>query len=134
MFDEQHSCDFTVTLFGDSIAPLRAFAAEHREALFHAAGLLAGRQGERIALDAIDALSSATPLARRDRRQVRALLDILSLENVQDLDSEDSARFAPLDPAAPIVEEICLLTDQFRDAIEQAGLDHSPVSRISAAA
>lgn len=134
MFDEPRSCDFMEVPLCNAIAPLRTFAARHQEALLHAAGLLAGPTGERLAQDVLDTLSRAVPLSRRDRRQIDALLDILSLENVHDLDSEEGARFALLDPAAPIVEEICLLTDQFRDAIEQAGLDHPSVSRISAAA
>ncbi|WP_306131677.1 hypothetical protein [Roseivivax marinus] len=134
MFDEQRSCQFEPPAAVGDTAPLRAFAEEHREALIHAAELLAGRRGERLALEVSDALAGAPPLTRRDMQQLNALLDILALENVDDLDSEECARFALIDPASPIVEEICLLTDGLRDAIDRTDLDHPSAARFSAAA
>ena len=134
MFDEQCFCDIELpTLLGET-APLRVFAGEHREALIHAAELLAGRRGEHLALDVTDALARVAPLTRRDMHHLHELVNILALENLDDLDSEESARFALLDPASTVVEEICLLTDGLRDAIEMTDLDHPSAARISAAA
>ncbi|NDW01147.1 hypothetical protein [Salipiger sp. PrR002] len=134
MFDEQRSCEIESPAVVGDTSPLRAFAEEHREALIRAAELLAGRRGERLALEVADALAGAAPLARRDMRQLHALLDILALENVDDRDSEECARFALIDPASPIVEEICLLNDGLRDAIDRTDLDHPWAARFSAAA
>ncbi len=45
------------------------------------------------------------------------LSDILALEHVHVIGSEEEARFAAIDPSDPVVEELCLLTDQLTDAI-----------------
>ena len=134
MFDEQRSCNIELPILLVETAPLRAFVEEHRQALIHAAKLLAGGRGEYLALEVTDALARGAPLTRRDMRHLHEVVDILSLENVDNLDSEESARFALLDPASTIVEEICLLTDGLRDAMEMADLDHPSAVRFPAVA
>lgn len=49
------------------------------------------------------------------------LLSLLMLENVHDPERPEAGFFALIDPADPAIEEICLLTDGFRNALEQAG-------------
>ncbi|WP_375263408.1 hypothetical protein [Palleronia sp.] len=134
MFDENHSCDFHVPTLAGETAPLRSFVGEHRDGLVHAAELLAGRRGERIALEVVDALTGVAPLSRRGVRLLHELLDILALEHVDDDTRDKAALFAAIDPDDPIVEEVCLLTDGLRDAIDMADLDHPSASRFSAAA
>lgn len=117
-----------------SFTEVRAFVEEHREALQHAAELLASRRGAALAARIAEDLSDASCLSRRCRRDLEALLDILALENVDDPDSEEAACFAALDPASPVVEEICLLTDGLRDLLDRANADHPPASRAQFAA
>jgi hypothetical protein len=124
------ACRQADTLF----ATVVAYVEEHREALQHAAELLAGRRGAALAARIAEDLSDAPSLSRRCRRDLEDLLDILALENVDDPESEEAARFAALDPASSVVEEICLLTEGLRDILEQAGTDQSPASRASIAA
>jgi hypothetical protein len=42
---------------------------------------------------------------------------LLSLEHVHDFDWPESAFFADLDPAAPYVEDLCLLAEAFQDIL-----------------
>lgn len=116
------------------LATVLAYVEEHREALQHAAELLAGRRGAALAARIAEDLSDAKCLSRRCRRDLEDLLDILALENVDDPDREEAACFAALDPASPVVEEICLLTDGLRDVLALADTDHRPASRTRIAA
>ncbi|ABG33490.1 hypothetical protein [Roseobacter denitrificans] len=50
------------------------------------------------------------------------LLEILSLEHVHDTSRPDASYFAAIDPADPTVEEICLVTDRLRCALQRAGV------------
>ena len=113
---------------------VRAFVQEHREALRHAAELLAGRRGAALANRIAEDLSDASTLNRRCRRDLEDLLDILALQNVDDPESEEAASFAAINPASPVVEEICLLTDALRDVLALADTDHRPASRARIAA
>lgn len=115
-------------------ATVVAYLEEHREALQHAAELLAGRRGAALVARIAEDLSDAPSLSRRCRRDLKDILDILALENVDDPDREEAGCFAALDPASPIVEEICLLTDGLRDVLALADTDHRPASRARIAA
>lgn len=117
----------------DLAAPLREFADHHREGLLNAAGLLGGCRGTRLVLDLLDGLASEPVLTRRTRTRFTALLELLSLENVHDQNREECARFAAINPCDPVVEEICVLTDGLRDALERATADHRPALRWVAA-
>ena len=46
------------------------------------------------------------------------LLELLMLEHVHDPARVEAERFALLDPAWPVVEDICLLADEFHDILE----------------
>ena len=105
----------------DEIA-LRHFIAEHSEALAHSATLLAGRTGARIVSDIIDGLSGDRPLTRRLRLRLFELRGILALEHAHDDVQGDADHCAFLDPEDPVIDEICLLTDQYGDALAAAGL------------
>ena len=101
---------------------LRRFIADHSEALAHSAALLAGRRGARIVSDIIDGLSGDRPLTRRLRLRLFELRGILALEHAHDDVHGDTDHCAFLDPEDPVIDEICLLTDQYSDALAAAGL------------
>lgn len=99
-----------------------------------AAELLAGRRGGCL-VDKILALLERSPgLTRQVRTALKDLLDILSLEHVDIDGSEEAALFAVIDPGDPVVEDICILTDRLREAVELADQDHPPASRSRAVA
>ncbi len=102
---------------------VRQFVREHMEALFAAALALAGNKGGRIVDDIREGITQLSPLNRRTQRKLADLLAILGLENAHEEDSVEASCFAEIDPADPMVEEICLLTDGLRAALASAGLD-----------
>jgi hypothetical protein len=51
-------------------------------------------------------------------KALRDLLGILTLEHVHDDTRIEAMLFAEIDPADPVVEDICLLTDGLRDVLE----------------
>ena len=99
-----------------------------------AALLLGGVRGAKLARELEDELSSGDAVSRRFRRRLGDLLELFALEHVGEPDREEAAYFARIDPSSPVVEEICLLTDMFRDAYEQAALDQPPASQSRTAA
>lgn len=116
---QRHQMTGTVVPLPQANAPLHAFVQSRNAALRDAATLLAGPRGGRL-VDAIsDSLSLNPTLSRCTRIKLRELLSILSLENVHDDDREEAARFAAIDPASPVVEQICLLTDELHNALDE---------------
>jgi hypothetical protein len=111
---------------------LLTFFTDHADALRNAAYLLSRGRGLRIVDHIIDSISKRPTLTRTTWQAIQELYDILTLENVDDLESVEAACFAVLDPAAPVVEDICLLTDQFRDALEHADQSQAPQLRPAA--
>ncbi|WP_116081788.1 hypothetical protein [Tropicimonas sp. IMCC34011] len=99
-----------------------------------AAELLAGRRGGRLVDQIVGMLEESPVVTRRTRLALSDLLDILALERVEIEDSEEAALFAMIDPQNPVVEDICLLTDRLREALELADQDHPPAPRNLAAA
>ncbi|WPY96303.1 hypothetical protein T8T21_16140 (plasmid) [Limimaricola variabilis] len=94
---------------------LAEFALRHAEALVSAAGHLGDVPAVRRAARLLRDLLDTPPLTRRLRTELIALHRLLSLDGVEDLDSLEAGCFAALDPASPVIEEICLLTDGLRD-------------------
>lgn len=102
--------------------PLRDFVAEHQQGLEHAARLLSGRRGSQCVVRIVEALSSGGPLTRSTRRDLNVLLEILHLEHVHDFDREEAGYFAEIDPAEPVVEEICLVADGLQDVMRRMNI------------
>lgn len=106
----------------DFTTPLRAFVQEYGEALKNAAYQLGGHpyflQVEQLTAD----LQNEPILTPRVRANAVALHSLLNLEHVHDLDRPEAAYFAQLDPASPIVEEICLLTDGYAHALRSSNI------------
>ncbi|MGX9854293.1 hypothetical protein ACR03S_02445 [Limimaricola variabilis] len=115
--------------------PLVRFINARRTALRDAARLLAGARGSRLVDDIADSLSFGAVPNPVTWGKLRDLLGILTLEHVHDDIRAEAAFFAAIDPCNPVVEEVCLLTDQLRAVLEQATAapDARAVSLSSAA-
>lgn len=130
MFD--HITTFTAPQC--ALDDLRTYLGDHRDGLVDAAALLGGQPGVRLTQSVLDGFDTPGTPSRRTMRALDDLLDLLMLENVHDPDRIEAARFAMLDPASPIVEEICLLSDGLDDAIAsyRRSLDTIPAQQVAA--
>ena len=97
---------------------LAGFLLENASALVSASGLLGGRGAVRRTAEAIEGVSTSAVLTRRLREHVRELYRLLSLQNVDVADSVEAAHFAQIDPSSPVIQEICLLTDELAEHLE----------------
>ncbi len=103
----------------DALKDLRDFMSSHNEDLQNASLLLGGQPSLRRTQALLGDLTSARSLTRRLRYRITALHDLLTLSNVHDIETLEAACFAEIDPASPIVEELCLLTEGLKEAIYQ---------------
>lgn len=117
-----------------TVCPVAELFAASSEGLANAAALLAGKDGARLVSRLHDAISRGATRASSTRRDLFDLLDILALEHVDDETRPEAAYFAGIDPCDPVVEEICLLTDQLREALDMADLERPLASRLRSAA
>ncbi|TCM76378.1 hypothetical protein [Rhodovulum steppense] len=106
---------------GSARTLLHEFVETHGDALRCAALLLSGRPGPRLVDDLAERLTREPIPGRKTLQAAGRLLALLSLENVHDDEGVEAGVFARLDPAEPYVEEICVLTDGFRDALRAVG-------------
>ncbi len=105
MFDLRH----------DPLKDLREFFYLRSEALQNASALLGGQPGVRCVQALMDDLETQPKLTRRMESNLTRLYEFLTLENVHEPDRIEAAYFAEIDPGSPIVEDICLLTEEFTD-------------------
>jgi hypothetical protein len=98
-------------------AELQNFMQLHSEGLQNAALLLGGKPALRATRDLIDDICTTPALTRRLRAGLLRLHELLTLEHVHDSNRPEAAYFADLDPAAPYVEDICLLTEALQDVL-----------------
>ncbi|MDC0738932.1 hypothetical protein N6L24_11635 [Cognatishimia sp. SS12] len=107
----------------DLISPvhtdLQEYLWSHSEGLQNAALVLGGMPAVKATNALIDDVCSSTVLNRRMMQSLTRLHELLSLEHVHDPDRPEAAYFATLDPAAPYVEDICLMADQLREHMEK---------------
>lgn len=94
---------------------LLTFLAEHNEGLQNAALVLGGSWALRRVQHLLDHLSSTGELNRRARLDLVALHQVLTLQYVGDPERIETMLFAGIDPMDPMVEDICLLSDQLED-------------------
>jgi|TARA_R110000850_G_scaffold277075_1_gene422154 hypothetical protein len=93
---------------------LMRFLLSRAEALMSAAALLGGQAAVRRTARLLEDLVDAPCLNRRLRKEIVELHRLLALDRVDDLESCEAGCFAEIDPASPVVEEICELTDAVR--------------------
>lgn len=98
---------------------LVSFVFEHHEGLWNAARLLGGFESARLVDRCAELLAGEGRLTSRTRTMLGQILSVLSLEQVEDPNLPYMWHFAVIDPLDPVVEEICLLTDELRDALER---------------
>lgn len=91
---------------------LLAWLSEHAEALMNASALLGGPRGFSRTARLLDDLRREPALNTRVRRELNALRDLLALEHVDDPERAESAWFALIDPADPVVYDLCVLRDE----------------------
>ncbi|WP_209427454.1 hypothetical protein [Pararhodobacter sp. SW119] len=103
-------------------SPIHKFAAENADGLVGAAALLGGRRGKQLAHTLIERLAVDRQISASTHRALEALRALLALENVHDENREEAGNFAMIDPADPVVETICLLTDSYTEALVRSGL------------
>lgn len=118
--EENIMFDFTK----DPLKDLRAFASFHSEALQNASLLLGGHQAVRRTQRLLDDISSAPQLTRQMSRELVVLHQLLSFHNVQEQDRIEAACFTDIDPASPVVADLCLLNEALKDQLYRLQCEH----------
>ncbi len=114
---------------------LLTFIQDYSEALQNAALLLGGQWALRRVQFLLDHLSITRTLTRRAKLDLVALHKLLTLQNVGDPERLETALFTDIDPADPIVEELCLLSDALLDHMRSVdGESDLPVFELELAA
>lgn len=80
--------------------------------------LLGGQPALRCVHALMDDLATQPSITRRMKSNFVRLQAVLTLGEVHDMDRIEAALFAAIDPASPIVEEICLLSDQLGEQLQ----------------
>ena len=96
---------------------IHGFVEKYHDGLQNAGYLLAGNDGVSLVENISDALSREMMPSRRTMGLLSKLKDILFLKHVDEPDQPESGYFAAIDPADPVVEEICLLAEGFAEAL-----------------
>jgi hypothetical protein len=101
-----------------AVMQLFVYLSEHRDGLENASALLGGPDAARRFRALHAAISVPQPrFTRWISRELLALHRLLSLDDVADFDSPAAYHFSLIDPADPVVADICLLTDGLRDCL-----------------
>ncbi|MGC9419118.1 MAG: hypothetical protein ACP5EN_09105 [Rhodovulum sp.] len=107
------------------MAVVRAFFFEHASALLNASLLLGGEPAYRRSQALIEDIRQGTKMTRRMRERLVDLHALLALQNVGDPERVETACFAAIDPADPIVEDLCLLADALYDLLVAIAQDET---------
>lgn len=105
------------------ISPLHLFLSAHSEALQNAALLIGGQLALRRTQRLLDDIMQLPLNSRLMQREIQALYRLLSLQDVPEAQGQDVDRLDQIEPGSPIVEEICLLTDDLASAMRQSGIE-----------
>lgn len=101
-----------------AVMQLFVYLSEHRDGLENAAALLGGPDAARRFRALYGAVSVPQPrFTHWISRELVNLHRLLSLDDVADFDSPAAYHFSLIDPADPVVADICLLTDELRDCM-----------------
>lgn len=104
---------------------LRAFLDAHAAAIYNALVLLRGLAGGQLHARLWDRLQSDPGISRQCRNLLISVADILALRHLEFADPEDEAHFTAIDPGAPVVEEICLISEPLGRLLTDIGSDLS---------
>jgi hypothetical protein len=118
--EENIMFDFTKNPLKD----LRAFASFQSEALQNASLLLGGKPALQRTQRLLDDISSALQLTHRMSRELVVLHQLLSFHNVHVHERIEAACFADIDPASPIVGDLCLLNEALKDQLYRLQGEH----------
>lgn len=102
---------------------LSTYFGANYEALQNAALLLGGAPALRLVQSLFEEFSLNVALTRMAKRNLVELHKVLSLHYVDDPERLEHGLFAEIEPMDPVVEDICLLTDDLLDhlrAIDEA--------------
>lgn len=99
---------------------LHGFFALHRDRLWQAARLLGGYESTRLVDRCADLLERHEGVTARTRLMAGQILSLLSLERVHDQELPYMGFFAEIDPADPVVIDICLLCNGLEGALASA--------------
>lgn len=119
----------------DTLKDLRDFVSDHSEALQYASLLLGGRTWLKRMHAFISDVMDTTVLTRRLDNEMRSLTDLLLLENVHDEGRIEAECFSDLDPASPVVGDICLLAEAMQEQLSflnDLRLGYGPQLKIAA--
>lgn len=89
----------------------RAFLSENFAGLAQAAQLLGGFSAHQRYLRLVSDLRQTSRLGRHLRREIVWLHRLLTFDFVGDPDAAETAYFAEIDPADPVVHELCRLAE-----------------------
>jgi hypothetical protein len=103
---------------------LREFLHSNLEALQNASLLLGGKPALKATCALIEEVCDTQVLNRKQKQGLVRLHELLSLAHVHNPNRPEAAYFAELDPAAPYVEDICLLSDTLMEIMRR--LDEIP--------
>lgn len=96
------------------------FFLNHGQSLRIAAELLGGDKAVTLVADIMKALQAEPVPSQQTLRRLNRLENLLFLENVDDSDRIEAGLFASIAPDEPIVENICVLADGLREALNVA--------------
>lgn len=113
--------------------PVLSFVATHQDELWHAARLLGGYESARLVDRCVAILEQDRCVSRRSRIMLGQILSVLCLEKVDNPELPYLGFFAVIDPSDPVVEEICLLTDGLRNALDHASGERAAVREVCVA-
>ncbi len=100
--------------------PILSFVSAHYEGLWCAARRLGGCEAARLVDRCVELLAHDGCLTWRTRIMLDQILAVMTLEKVDDPNLPYMKYFAEIDPVDPFLEEISLLADEFRDALDRS--------------
>ncbi|WP_424940105.1 hypothetical protein [Aliiroseovarius sp. S253] len=118
-----------------AIKALLIFLYDRYEAVQNAAFLLGGREALKRVQHLVEHLRTTRQLNRHTKIDLIEIHKVLSLQYVGDPQKVETSLFADLEPDDPVVEEICVLTDELTthlEAIAAEAVDNSLALELAA--
>jgi hypothetical protein len=100
--------------------PILTLFTERHSALWHAARLLGGYESARLVDRCVELLETEAVITNRVHIMLEQLIVLLSLKDVGDPEKPYMGHFVVIDPSDLVVDEICVLADELRDAVSDS--------------